>query len=174
MFEKFIKSYEKCMDCIDKIIIFLSSISIMLMACIIVAGVVYRYFLNNPLSWSDEAARYLLVFITFIGAIPMITRGGFGQVESITSKLSPTAKIKFDFLIKVLCLVFTGIASLISIYLVFFSVSVRNQVSPALQIPMWIVYSILPLGFTLMFLRELQLFLKSIFDYKNNKKEVSA
>ncbi len=169
MFRKFLSAYESFMNFVDKAIIFFSSLSILLMACIIVAGVVFRYFLNDPLSWSDEAGRYLLVFITFVGAIPMITRGGFGQVESIIGKLSPNIRQKFDIVIHLFSILFTGVAAGISIYLVYFSVAVQNQVSPALEIPMWIVYSTLPLGFTIMFLREFQLFLKALVNMIDNK-----
>jgi TRAP-type C4-dicarboxylate transport system permease small subunit len=174
MFRKFLSAYERFMDFVDKIIIFFSSLSILLMASIIVAGVIFRYFLNNPLSWSDEAGRYLLVFITFVGAIPMITRGGFGQVESIIGKLSPNVRQKFNFIIHIFSLLFTGVAAGISIYLVFFSVAIQSQVTPALEIPMWIIYSALPLGFTIMFLRELQLFLKAIVDAIDNKQLITG
>lgn len=38
------------------------------MVVIISAQVWYRFILNNPLSWSEEAGRYLFVWISFMGA----------------------------------------------------------------------------------------------------------
>lgn len=39
---------------------------IAMVSCIIL-GVVFRYFIHSPLSWTDEYALYTLVWITFIG-----------------------------------------------------------------------------------------------------------
>ena len=38
------------------------------MVVIISAQVWYRFILNDPLSWSEEAGRYLFVWISFMGA----------------------------------------------------------------------------------------------------------
>jgi TRAP-type C4-dicarboxylate transport system permease small subunit len=38
------------------------------MVAIVSAQVWYRFILNDPLSWSEEASRYLFVWISFMGA----------------------------------------------------------------------------------------------------------
>jgi TRAP-type C4-dicarboxylate transport system permease small subunit len=40
------------------------------------AQVITRYLLNNPLIWSEEAARYLFVWVSMIGAALAIREGG--------------------------------------------------------------------------------------------------
>jgi TRAP-type C4-dicarboxylate transport system permease small subunit len=54
---------------------------------ILFVGVVWRYFLVDPLTWSDEIARALFVWLTFIGAAVAVKRG----LHSAVSLLGPTA-----------------------------------------------------------------------------------
>jgi TRAP-type C4-dicarboxylate transport system permease small subunit len=61
-----------------------------------------------------------------------------------------------DILINFMNVVFTGVSSGLSIYLVFISEAVTQQITPALQIPMKAVYTFMPFGFVVMFLRESQ------------------
>jgi len=47
-----------------------------LLTAITFAQVITRYALNNPLIWSEEAARYLFVWVSMIGAALAIREGG--------------------------------------------------------------------------------------------------
>ncbi len=40
----------------------------LLLSLVLVAQILSRYLLNNPLGWTEEIARYLLIVLTFIGA----------------------------------------------------------------------------------------------------------
>jgi TRAP-type C4-dicarboxylate transport system permease small subunit len=40
----------------------------------IVAGVVSRYVVGRPLAWTDEAARYLFIWVSFLGAAVAVRR----------------------------------------------------------------------------------------------------
>ena len=37
-------------------------------SALVLTGVVFRYVLNNPLYWAEEAARLLLIWLSFAGA----------------------------------------------------------------------------------------------------------
>ena len=45
-----------------------------------------------PLSWSEELARYLAVWLTFIGAAYALRKGSLAIVEILFNKLSGTSK----------------------------------------------------------------------------------
>jgi len=153
----FLRAYGKLLDFLDKAVVVMGVIAMAGMTAVVVAAIVWRYFFNSPLIWTEEMARFLLIFICFVGAIPMITRGGFGQVESLIAKLSPRKRRAMDVVINSMSVIFTGVSSGLSIYLVFISDAVTQQITPALQIPMKAVYTFMPFGFVVMFLRETQL-----------------
>jgi len=153
----FLRAYGKLLDFVDKAVIIMGAIAVAGMSIVVVAAIVSRYFFDSPLIWTEEMGRFLLIFICFVGAIPMITRGGFGQVESLIAKLSPQKRRLMDIVINIMSVIFTGVSSGLSIYLVFISVAVTQQITPALQIPMKAIYTFMPFGFVVMFLRESQL-----------------
>jgi TRAP-type C4-dicarboxylate transport system permease small subunit len=43
------------------------------MTTVVILGVVARYVMLNPLSWTEEVARYLLVWLAIVG-VPIVTR----------------------------------------------------------------------------------------------------
>ena len=173
MYRRFLRAFGRFLGFLDKVVIVLIVIATFGMACVVVAGVVWRYFFNSPLTWTEEMARFLLVFVCFVGAIPMITRGGFGQVESLIGKLPPRKRYIMDIVINFVSVVFTGVAAGLSIYLVFISHAVGQQFTPAMGVPMRLIYSFMPSGFVVMFLRETeQLLLKFSPQLVPLKKEV--
>lgn len=60
--------FGKLFEIMDRCINWFLALLMALMVIIISAQVWYRFVLNNPLSWSEEAGRYLFVWISFMGA----------------------------------------------------------------------------------------------------------
>lgn len=48
---------------------------------VVFAQFFFRYVLNLPLGWSEEAARYLLIFVTFIGTVVAVQKNSHIFVE---------------------------------------------------------------------------------------------
>lgn len=119
------------------------------MALIVAVQVFCRYVLNQSLFWSEELARFLLVWLTFLGASTAYYRKVNPGIDFLYLRLPP-------FLRKISS-IFTHLASMalfivMVIYGYQFAWFVRLQISPALQIPKWIVLSIIPIsGAILMF-----------------------
>jgi TRAP-type C4-dicarboxylate transport system permease small subunit len=67
-------------DCLDHWIAFVETIAVVLLVTLLTAvtfaQVITRYVLDNPLIWSEEAARYLFVWVSMIGAALAIRQGG--------------------------------------------------------------------------------------------------
>ncbi len=61
------------------------------MVVIISAQVWYRFMLNDPLSWSEEAGRYLFVWISFIGAAAGVRYQVHLGIDLMDKLLSPNA-----------------------------------------------------------------------------------
>ena len=66
---------------IVKFMKYVVSICIAAQILIIFSGVIWRYFLNNPLSWVDEIAALLLVVIAFVGCYVALAGGKLARIE---------------------------------------------------------------------------------------------
>lgn len=51
--------------------------------------VVMRYVFNDPLTWSEEAARYLFVWVSLVGAGAAVGRGAHYGMETLHQRLPP-------------------------------------------------------------------------------------
>lgn len=54
---------------------------------VVFLSVIYRYVLNNPLQWTDEIGRALLVALTFLGGAAALSRRQHMGVVALTSRL---------------------------------------------------------------------------------------
>lgn len=54
---------------------------------IVTFSVVHRYFSDDPIEWSDDVARMLLVALTFFGAAAALARGETAGIEFFVDKL---------------------------------------------------------------------------------------
>lgn len=113
------------------------------MTIIVAAQVFCRYVLNQSLFWSEELARFLLVWLTFLGASCAYYRKVNPGVDFLYAKM--------PFMIKKISSVLTHLASMglfmvMIIYGCKFAYFVRLQISPALQIPKWIILGIIPVS----------------------------
>ena len=63
------------------------------MAIVIFANVVLRYTTSQSIEWAEEVARYLMVWLTFLGAGPVLRYGGHIAVENLQDSLPPRAAL---------------------------------------------------------------------------------
>ena len=85
------------LDCFNgtivRIVKFIVSVCIAVQILIIFAGVIWRYFLNAPLSWVDEVAALLLVMIAFMGCYVALASRKLARIELfIPSPYVPESK----------------------------------------------------------------------------------
>lgn len=67
-----------------------------------------RYVLNNSLGWTEEIARFLLITVTFLGAVLAVRRESHIAVELAFRWLSRPARKALQFFIDVVAIVFYG------------------------------------------------------------------
>lgn len=115
------------------------------MAVIISLAVIFRS-ANVPLFWAGEVSIFLLIYITFIGGSLGLKYKTQASVTLLTDLLPNTIKKAVSILAHILMLLFMAI-------LLFYcskwiiSPTVAIQKSSAILLPMWVPYSILPIGF---------------------------
>lgn len=64
-----------------------------LMVLFVFLNVVLRTFFNSGLTWSEELARYLFVYVTYIGAISAMRSNEHLGVDTLLSRVSPRAQL---------------------------------------------------------------------------------
>ncbi len=113
------------------------------MACVVILQVIFRYVLNHSLFWSEELARYILVWLTFLGASCAYYRKVHPSIDLITNRLHQKAQSALKFAVHAISLCLF----VVMIYHgTLFTYFVRMQISPAMAIPKWIIFSVIPLS----------------------------
>lgn len=59
------------------------------MSVIVFASVTIRYLTDYSIPWAEEVARYLMVWLTFLGVGPVLRLGGHVAVDTAQDSMSP-------------------------------------------------------------------------------------
>lgn len=126
-----------------KIMEYATGILILVMALLIFVQVVFRYIMNDSLTWSEELGRYIFVWITFIGTPVALKYGAQVAIDLLLLK----TKGKFHMAIFTINSVVTALLGLVICYsgTRLFLLG-QGQISSAMQIPMHYVYAIIPVS----------------------------
>ncbi len=122
---------------------------------VIIIDIVMRGLGVGSLNWATELTRYAIIWMVFLGGAIGARKGAHVTIDLISEVLPEAIAHR-------VLQIATLISALGSLLLFYYSVIlVQNmlkfqQVSAAMQVPMWIVYLALPIGFALMALRFLQ------------------
>jgi TRAP-type C4-dicarboxylate transport system permease small subunit len=79
-----------------------------ILACVL-AQVVFRYALNDPLTWSEELARYLFIWCAFLGWIIASRRGSHLAIGVVHERLPRGMRTAIDVAIHAATLAFAWI-----------------------------------------------------------------
>jgi TRAP-type C4-dicarboxylate transport system permease small subunit len=118
------------------------------------ANAVYVWLASINLSWAQELATYMFVWMAKFGAALGVRTGIHVGVDVFVNRLTPAAR-KPVIVFAMLCgALFTGvIGTLGAVYVYRLD---PDQVSPELEWPSWMIYLAIPLGSYLMCFRFLQ------------------
>lgn len=148
----------------------ISSIIVIILTAVmcvtILLQVAMRYFFNSPLVWSEELARYAMIWVTFLGTAIAQKRGTLVCVDMFVNMMSEKVKNILGIVCNIIELIFGGVLAYYS-FIFAYGASSFVQTSTALHVPMWIVYTCVPLGFTMIFYHALVKLLNRIIKQKN-------
>ena len=148
-----------------------------LMTIIIFLQVIMRYVFMNSLSWSEELARYMFLWLSWIGASYAVKEHAHLRVEVVANIFKGKNRILYEILVYVGWSIFTIFLAYQGFRAMFFLIE-SGQSSPALYMPMFIPYASVPVGCTLMAYRlicEMRKLFAELRDYgKTPKTEVTA
>ncbi|MEX2518064.1 MAG: TRAP transporter small permease [Paracoccaceae bacterium] len=130
------RAIERALD-----VFLLIAISMMLVSiCIQVAG---RYLFGYAPSWTEEVARFLVIWVTMVGSAVMLRRGGHIAVTVAVDALPRRLGLAVGWLRDALILIMAGA---LAYYGYMFAVIGGRRDSAALEIPMYYPYLAIPVG----------------------------
>lgn len=112
----------------------------------VVWQVLSRYLFVVPAAWTEELARFLLIWIGMLGAGYAYRHGSHLGVDLLADKLSGTGRLQLHRAVHLVCLLFAasvlvvGGGSLVSM------TWELKQYSAAMGLPIAVVYSVIPLS----------------------------
>ncbi len=107
-------------------------------------GVFTRYTLGNQASWSEELARFLLIWIGILGAAYASGQNMHLAIDLLSPKLEGRKKKLLANTIRMVIITFAFCVLVVGGFRLIYITHVLGQTSPALQIPMTIVYAAIP------------------------------
>ena len=110
---------------------------------LIFVQVIFRYVLNNSLTWSEELARYIFIWLIWLGTSISMKSKEHIRMDMLSNALHGKAKVGLDLFSNILMLAFCVFLVIYGWTLVS-SMMTRGNLSVALRLPMWIVYLSLP------------------------------
>jgi TRAP-type C4-dicarboxylate transport system permease small subunit len=117
------------------------------MTLVVTLQIICRYLLGASLTWSEELARYLLVWITFLGAGIAFRRGAHMGFNLLLRSMAPKFRSLARMITSVGILTFLSIATWKGTQLAIFNM---GQHSPAMGLPIGVAYLAIPTGCLIM------------------------
>ena len=117
------------------------------MSCIVFANVSLRYLTNYSIPWAEEVARYMMVWMTFIGAGLTLRYGGHVAITNLMETMSPQAQRILRAVIALSLFAFFAVMIWVGYN---YAMRMRFQLTPATRIPFSYVYAAIPVGFALL------------------------
>jgi TRAP-type C4-dicarboxylate transport system permease small subunit len=118
------------------------------MTAIVGASVYFRYVANASLTWSEEATRYLAIWLVFIGAGLAHRWRQHVRIGLLLERLPGRKRHLGELLVELVVLTLFVTIGWFGLKLGLANLE-RNQLSPAMRIPIGWVYFAVPVGFGL-------------------------
>lgn len=131
---------------VDKILGYFLSTIMAIMVINVLWQVFTRFVIGTPSSFTDELARYLMIWVGVLGAAYISGRKMHVAIDLLPTKLNKEGQIKLKTFVNILIILFCLGALIIGgIRLVYITYTLE-QYSAALQIPLALVYLVIPIS----------------------------
>lgn len=142
-----------------------------IMLIVILMQILFRGYLNFSLSWTEELARYIMVWFTYIGATVCLWQGSHITIDVLIRKLSPKWQ-KYTKLMSNLLILFFLLILFREGQKLVIEPMIINQLTPGLRISKSYLYSAIPVCTSIMIIFLIILIVKDvkallIFNKKN-------
>jgi len=119
------------------------------MSVIIFANVALRYLTSASIEWAEEVSRHMMIWLTFLGAGPVLRYGGHIAIENLQDSLPAGAARAMRWGVAALL---TGFFGFMVWYGVVYVDRAHYQTTAATQISFGWIYASMPVGGALLLL----------------------
>ena len=131
----------------------IAALMLLAIVLIVLSNVFFRYFLHIGLGWTEEAARFLLIAMTFVAAAAAVKQWGHFQLLIVTNWVPK----RYHRLVQLFSII---VVLVMSVVLVRYGIAIMRvswfQTSPTMEWSMGYLYSIVPVSGGLMFIFALE------------------
>ncbi len=132
------------MAVLDRFLRFALAVLMTAMVGSVVWQVLSRYLFVVPAAWTEELARFLLIWIGMLGAAYAYRQGSHLGIDLLAAKLEGPAKQRLHGVIHVVCLLFAASVLVIGGGSLVSMTWELKQYSAAMGLPIAYVYSVIP------------------------------
>lgn len=144
---------DRAMQGINRLIMILGGVALVAACLVLTYSVVVRYALKIPTDWQDETAVFLIVGAVFLSGAAVQARRGHVGIEAFAALLSPRANRIRLMVVDVMSLLFCLFFAWKSWTLLHEAVADNQHSSSSWGPPLWIPYSLMSAGMTLLSLQ---------------------
>lgn len=132
------------------------TVSMSIMTIAVAVQIFCRYVIAMPLDWSEELARFSFIWCIYMGVSYACINRKHLKIDAALFLFPRTWRPWVEFLGKILFLLFAAVIVYVSWNHLYRITFIREQLSPAMRIPIGVAYSAIPLSFALVIIRLLQ------------------
>ena len=138
------------------------------MTFVVFGQVVARYVLQTPLSWSEEMARFMLMWLSMLSAAYGFKTKSHFALKLLVGRFSSAAQKIIELVVYLVVVLFFAVLLYFS---VIFVIGVKGHTAPALGISMQIPYASMVVGCMLILYESLRSMGALLFDSSSSVKK---
>lgn len=137
---------ERIIDSVDRLL----KLALILLLSVLVLSIVWqvasRYFFRDPSSWTEELARFALIWAGLLGAVYAYRTHAHVGIDILSSRVSPVGRRRLEIVSAICVMVFSTIVTVVGGGNLVALTARLEQTSAALGVQMAWVYAIIPVS----------------------------
>jgi TRAP-type C4-dicarboxylate transport system permease small subunit len=146
-------SVERVFSALNQFIVLIASIALVGASLVLTYSVIVRYFLKISTDWQDEMSVFLIIGAVFMSSAAIQARRGHVAIEAVSSLLSPPVNRIRLIVVDILSFAFCAFFALKAWTLLHEAVVDNFHSGSTWGPPLWVPYSLMTAGMTLLSLQ---------------------
>jgi len=159
-------AFKKAVDAIIKVVENILWVLLSMAVIIVILQIFSRYVLGNSFTWTEQAARYLFIWMVMLGTPVLFHKKIFLAFDMIHTALPSLWQFIVNVLIKLSCMAFSVYYFYNSLQLV---LQTATRYTSGFRVPFWMLYGAQPVFCVLLFLTMAALLIEDVMDWKDLK-----